>query len=143
MEIRHPIVVAAVLMAAGLTGCGGGESDSPSPAPGSSQAQNPDSTSQPKGDAPAKTPQYGAKGETRVAMLDLRFEPLEVSVKPGAKVTFVNEGKVTHNAKSDHFFTRVVEPGDEKTVRASRKSGTYRYVCTFHPGMEATLRVKG
>ncbi len=140
MRIRRSIII-GLATAAGLAGCGGGESSSPSPAPGAGQAQERTVTPEPR----ASTPVYGKAGQdgiTRVGMLDLRFEPLEVSVKPGAKVLFVNDGKVTHNAKSNHFFTRVVEPGDEKAVRASRKSGRYRYVCTFHPGMEATLIVK-
>ena len=75
-------------------------------------------------------------------MLDLRFAPADVTVAPRERVTFFNAGRVTHNAKGAGFFTRVVEPGSAKTVRAPRRAGRHLYVCTFHPGMEAFLTVR-
>ena len=44
-------------------------------------------------------------------MVDLKFEPAALTVERGQTVTFVNRGKVTHNAKGKDFFSRVVEPG--------------------------------
>ena len=36
--------------------------------------------------------------------------PAALTVERGQTVTFVNRGKVTHNAKGKDFFSRVVEP---------------------------------
>lgn len=82
-----------------------------------------------------------AKAGTTIDMVDLKFEPAALTVERGQTVTFVNRGKVTHNAKGKDFFSRVVEPGGSYRHTFDR-AGTFAYVCTFHPGMDGTVTVK-
>ena len=78
---------------------------------------------------------------TTIDMVDLAFEPRALTIKRGQAVTFHNRGKVTHNARGKSFFSRVVEPGGSYR-HTFKRTGTFEYVCTFHPGMEGTLTVK-
>jgi len=100
-----------------------------------------------KGDETAKTgandeaaASAGNAGAT-IEMVDLRFVPAALTVERGQTVTFVNRGKVTHNAKGKSFFSRVVEPGGSYRHTFDR-AGTFAYVCTLHPGMEGTVTVR-
>ena len=79
-------------------------------------------------------------GTATIDMADLRFAPRRLTVRRGDTVTFRNVGKVTHNAKGKTFFSRVVEP--EQSYRHTyRTSGTFPFVCTFHPGMNGQVVV--
>ena len=89
----------------------------------------------------AASPAPSKAAGTTIDMVDLKFEPAALTVERGQTVTFVNRGKVTHNAKGKDFFSRVVEPGDSYSHTFDR-AGTFAYVCTFHPGMDGTVTVK-
>lgn len=82
----------------------------------------------------------GAAGPV-IDMADIRFDPPRLTVAAGDTVTFRNVGQLTHNAKGEAFFSRVVEPGASYS-RTFEEAGTFEYVCTFHPGMEGTLTVR-
>ena len=89
----------------------------------------------------AAAPSASQTAGTTIEMVDLAFEPRALTVQRGQTVTFLNRGKVTHNAKGADFFSRVVEPGGSYR-HTFKQAGTFRYVCTFHPGMEGTVTVK-
>jgi plastocyanin len=76
-------------------------------------------------------------------MQNIAFDPKDVTVKVGQKVTWTNDDSVDHNVtsqsgesiKSDNF-------GKGATFSFTpTKAGTIKYVCTIHPGMTATLTV--
>ena len=92
-------------------------------------------------DSPAAPAAGSRAGGTTIEMVDLKFRPRSVTIERGETVTFVNRGKVTHNAKGKDFFSRVVQPGGSYRHRFD-EAGTFEYVCTFHPGMDGTLRVR-
>lgn len=71
----------------------------------------------------------------------LRFAPASLTVAPGDEVTWTNPSQVTHNVKGTGFFSRVIEPGAVYRHRFTQE-GSYRYLCTFHPGMEGTVTVR-
>jgi len=77
-------------------------------------------------------------------MQNIAFDPKDVTVKVGQKVTWTNDDSVDHNVtsqsgetiKSDNF-------GKGGTFSFTpTKAGKISYVCTIHPGMTATLTVQ-
>jgi plastocyanin len=72
------------------------------------------------------------------------FSPSKVTVAAGTVVTFQWTGSSTHNVsvvKGPQKFTSPNQ-SDGTYVRTLTKPGTYKIVCTFHPGMNLTLKVK-
>jgi len=72
------------------------------------------------------------------------FSPSKVTVAAGTVVTFQWTGSNTHNVtvvKGPQKFTSPNQ-SDMTYVRTFTKPGTYKIVCTFHPGMNLTLTVK-
>ena len=88
-----------------------------------------------------KSPAVPKAAGTTIDMVDLAFTPRALTIRRAGTVTFHNRGKVTHNARGKGFFSRVVEPGGSYR-HTFRTAGTFKYVCTFHPGMEGTLTVR-
>ena len=78
-------------------------------------------------------------------MKDIKFNPANVTVKAGDTVTWTNDDSVGHDVTGDDF-----KSGGAGRHRAaatpsstpSTKAGTFDYVCTVHPGMEGTVKVK-
>jgi plastocyanin len=78
-----------------------------------------------------------------VTMENMRFQPQSLTVAAGDTVVWVNKDLVPHTATSKHggFDSQVIPP--EKSWRLTvRNKGEFGYVCTFHPTMTATLRVR-
>jgi plastocyanin len=72
------------------------------------------------------------------------YSPSKVTVAAGTVVTFQWTGSNTHNVtvvKGPQKFTSPNQ-SDGTYVRTFTKAGTYKIVCTFHPGMNFTLNVK-
>jgi plastocyanin len=72
------------------------------------------------------------------------FSPSKVTVAAGTVVTFQWTGSNTHNVtvvKGPQKFTSPNQ-SDGTYVRTVTKAGTYKIVCTFHPGMNLTVNVK-
>lgn len=114
-----------------IAGCGDDEKKSDSAATSTPAAQT--------GTAPAPET---APGE--VVMKGIMFEPKDITVKVGDKITWKNEDPVEHNAvatsgadfKSDLF-------GEGGTFDyTTTKAGTIEYECTVHPGMTGTITVE-
>jgi plastocyanin len=123
--------MAVAAMAVGAAGCGSSDNGSTASTPASTAAST-SATS-------------GGGGEVEVKMQNIAFDPKAVTVKVGQKVKWVNEDSVDHNVtaqsgadfKSDNFGK-----GGSFEFTAD-KAGTIQYVCTVHPGMDATLTVTG
>ena len=90
----------------------------------------------------------GSPNTFSIVARNLRFEPASVDVKPGEKITFELENidQVDHNMLSAEagFQEVIIAAGQKKTAdwTSPSKAGTYKIICTYHPGMEMTVNVK-
>jgi plastocyanin len=72
------------------------------------------------------------------------FKPESTSVKKGTTVVWDWTGKAPHNVTvvsgPQKFRSKVQTSGT--FTRKLTKAGTYKIVCTIHPGMDLTLKVR-
>ena len=85
-----------------------------------------------------------AAGPKTVSLGDNFFKPTKVTVTAGTTVMWKWTGGNTHNVTvvsgPEKFHS-----GDQSSGAYSHtmaKPGTYKLVCTFHPGMDMTINVK-
>jgi plastocyanin len=73
---------------------------------------------------------------------DLKFVPASVNVRVGDIVGFTNGGNIPHNVTftGSGVASQTMNSGDSFLVKFTR-TGTYKYVCTFHPGMAGAITV--
>jgi plastocyanin len=74
-----------------------------------------------------------------------RFAPEAITVPVGTTVTWTNNDNFSHSVQFDGETApgRVMQPGQE-TTRTFDESGTFAYLCTFHPrDMTGTVVVDG
>ena len=71
------------------------------------------------------------------------FSPAVVELEVGDTVTWVNKDFFPHTAtsKAGGFDSQGLPPGGTWSYVATR-SGDVQYVCTFHPTMQGTLRIR-
>ena len=71
------------------------------------------------------------------------FDPPELIVKRGDRVTWVNNDLFPHTATADDkaFDSKSIVPSGKWTFVAD-KPGTHTYICTFHPTMKGTIKVQ-
>jgi len=85
-----------------------------------------------------------ATGKT-VKLRNIAFSPASLSVSRGTTVTFTwLDDRTAHNVVSKGA-KRFRSIGTRETGSQSRKftkAGTYRYVCTLHPGMSGRITVR-
>ena len=133
MDMRRIPLALCAIGALAAAGCG--SSDKSSTSSGSSTPAASSST------AAASSSSSG--GGVAIKMQNIAFDPKDVTVKVGQKVTWTNDDSVDHNVtsqsgesiKSDNF-------GKGATFSFTpTKAGKISYVCTIHPGMTATLTV--
>lgn len=90
----------------------------------------------------------GAATTVDLVMEDFQFKPVNVTVTAGSQVTFkiANKGQAVHNFTSTDLGIKQYDVSAsgarDVTWTASAKPGTYRFVCTYHAGMEGTITVK-
>ena len=118
---RRTMGAVAVAFALALPACGGGGSEPP--ACGDPQAVG------------------------TVTMADFSYEPGCVEAAPGDSLEIVNEGQAPHTftVESDGAEAEAdVAAGERATLTVpDLAAGTYRVICTYHPQMEAALRIGG
>ena len=85
-----------------------------------------------------------AAGKT-VTLRDIAFAPKNLSVARNTTVTFAwRDGDTAHNVVS-RGTRRFRSIGTRETGSQSRRftqAGTYRYVCSLHPGMAGRITVR-
>ena len=97
-----------------------------------------------KPSGPADTP----SNALTVIAKAFRFAPAVLDVKAGQKVTFEfeNQDEADHNIVSkEGAFQEVILGGSQKKIvdwTAPSKAGTFKFVCTYHRGMEMTVNVR-
>jgi len=138
------LLFACAVLALVAIGCGGDDnSDSGSGGGGGGgNADQPAPTAEDNGGASAGGG-GGTGAGTQVTMKDIKFNPGSVTVKPGGKVTWTNDDSVGHDVTSDTFNSGGPGgiDGGSTFSHVFKKAGTYKYVCTVHPGMEGTVKV--
>jgi plastocyanin len=88
---------------------------------------------------PAKAPPA-----PKVSLGDNFFKPTKLTITAGTAVTFTWTGSNTHNVKVTKGPEKFRSPDQSSGTytHTFKKTGTYTIVCTFHPGMVMTLKVK-
>jgi plastocyanin len=78
-----------------------------------------------------------------VVMEAMVFRPAALSVNSGDTIVWVNKDLVEHTATSAAagFDSKMIRPG-KSWKHTIRSRGDFAYVCTYHPAMTGTLRVK-
>jgi plastocyanin len=78
-----------------------------------------------------------------VEIKDFAFTPTTITVPVGAKITWVNKDEEPHTVVStnDAFKSRALDT-DEQFSFTFAKPGTYKYFCSVHPKMVATVVVE-
>ena len=142
------LLFACAVLALVAIGCGGDDnSDSGSGGGGGGgNADQPAPTAEDNGGASAGGGGGGGGtgAGTQVTMKDIKFNPGSVTVKPGGKVTWTNDDSVGHDVTGDSFESGSPGgiDGGSTFSHIFKKAGTYNYVCSVHPGMEGTVKVK-
>jgi plastocyanin len=90
--------------------------------------------------APAVAAQSAA---TEVKIDNFSFEPREIKVSAGTKVTWVNADDVPHTVVSndDKFKSKALDTDDRFSFTFTQP-GTYEYYCSVHPKMTAKVTVQ-
>jgi plastocyanin len=80
----------------------------------------------------------GASGAT-VKVVNNKFKPGNVKVRKGGKVTWkFKQGR--HNVVGPGFSSPIKRSG--KWSKRFKRKGTFKYVCTLHPGMDGRVKVR-
>jgi plastocyanin len=74
-----------------------------------------------------------------VAVRDYEFEPASLTVGAGGTVTWVWEGRASHDVVGQGFESNEQSSGTFRHI--FEQPGTYAYECTIHPGMEGSIIV--
>jgi plastocyanin len=128
MNMRRILPALCAVVALAAAGCGSSNSNSTSSGSSSS----------------GSTAAASSSGGVAIKMQNIAFDPKDVTVKVGQKITWTNDDSVDHNVtsqsgesiKSDNF-------GKGATFSFTpTKAGKIAYVCTIHPGMTATITVQ-
>ena len=90
----------------------------------------------------AAAPQARAGGAT-IVIKNFDFAPMTLTVPAGTSVTWKNLDEEPHTVTSvDGAFKSGAIDGDESYTFKFDKQGAYKYVCSIHPKMTATVVVK-
>lgn len=82
-----------------------------------------------------------------IAMQGCSFQPKELTVDPGQKVSVFNRDRVAHDVRGDGtgeagFQLAALSGGASGAMTAPMTPGRYPYACTFHPDMHGVLIVR-
>lgn len=71
------------------------------------------------------------------------FQPAEITIDSGDSVVWINKDPFPHTATSDTggFDSKTIAAGGRWRY-AAKKRGVFEYVCSLHPTMKGTLRVR-
>jgi plastocyanin len=117
----------------------------------SSGSEGPGAAIDKRSDARQETPpanhslQADEKNPNQVVIDNFRFEPRELTVAAGAKVTWVNRDDVPHTATSTakprSFDSKTLDT-DQQFSHVFKTPGTFEYFCIVHPHMKGKVIVK-
>ncbi len=92
-------------------------------------------------------PTAGAQDQTATVNINnFAFNPPNITVAPGTKVTWVNNDQAPHTATATDpagaFDSGTLQPGQRYSITFDQP-GTYTYHCVIHPFMTGTVTVSG
>ena len=95
--------------------------------------------------AAAGLPVRARADEMEVKIGNFVFEPQNLIVQVGTKVTWVNEDDLPHNVVSSArgVFKSKVMDTEEKYTFTFTTPGSFEYFCALHPHMKGTIVVEG
>lgn len=107
-----------------LVGCSGASSSTPSTGSSSSSTTRPSPTT-----------------DGVVSIANFAFNPENVTIQVGQKVTWTNNDSVAHTVTGTDFSSGQIAPGAtyEHTFATA---GTFDYKCSIHPSMLAKITVQ-
>lgn len=83
-------------------------------------------------------------GGTPVAITNFVYEPQELTVAPGTKVTWTNKDSAPHNVQDiSELNIRIsidLKQGETFSI-TYQNPGSYSYICSLHPFMTGTVKV--
>jgi plastocyanin len=100
-----------------------------------------DMSAPPAGAGAGAAAPVGANG---IAIKNFAFVPAALTVKAGTKVTWTNQDSDAHTVTSTGsggpLSSKAMDTGNTFSFTFT-KAGTYKYLCTIHPFMTATVTV--
>lgn len=96
-----------------------------------------------RGDLAPQTPVASKEREVLVEIRDFDYFPRDLTVRAGTAVTWLNRDSAPHTAtdRGDAWDTGRLDKGQSATLTFDTP-GTFDYLCTYHPYMEATITVR-
>jgi plastocyanin len=92
----------------------------------------------------SRAPRAAAPLVTHTVTIDgTRFQPDDLVIEPGDSVVWINRDPFPHTVTgtAGTFDSKEIQPGSSWTYKAPKK-GEVTYICTLHPTMKGTLRVR-
>ncbi|HWJ38710.1 MAG TPA: cupredoxin domain-containing protein [Sphingomicrobium sp.] len=90
----------------------------------------------------AAGPAFAAPHTYTVVIDKMKFGPVPTGLRQGDVIVWANHDFLRHSAtSSSHAFDVDLPAGAVKKMILT-KSGTFPFVCRYHPGMRGTLVVK-
>jgi plastocyanin len=86
-----------------------------------------------------------ARATRTVTLKDISFMPRSLTVARGTTVAFAfRDDGTTHDVTSTGAsrFAKIAARSSGSVRRTFRRTGTYRYACTLHPGMTGRITVR-
>jgi len=77
----------------------------------------------------------------QVVMEGNEFMPVDLEVKVGEKVEWVNKDSTDHTVTFENGDFDELLPSGSTVMYTFSETGTYRYFCQFHPGMQGSVIV--
>ena len=142
------LALVVILALVPLAGCGDDDDSSGGDSGGESSSVYGGSSS--GGDASAAEDDAAADDDAAatdaasVDIADFAYDPADVTVNVGGTVEWTNSDSAPHTAtaEDDNFDTGSLDQGDSAKITFD-EAGTFKYICTFHPFMNATVEVVG
>jgi amicyanin len=79
--------------------------------------------------------------DNTVRIKNLAFDRVNISVKVGSTVRWVNLDSVPHRILFEDGADSTVLAASQSWSRKFDEAGTYKYACTIHPTMQGTVMV--
>jgi plastocyanin len=125
----HPEMAATVKVAEGAAKVGSGDAaqDGVVPAGANDKAQ---ATGEP------------SEKDAEVDVIDLDYDPRDLTVTAGSTVVWTNIGDLPHTVTAEGLFDSGLMMTGDRFTWTFDTPGTYDYLCTLHPGMVGTVTVE-
>jgi plastocyanin len=88
-------------------------------------------------------PSVARADDAMIMIKNFDFTPMDVTVAPGTAVVWKNlDGEPHTIVSADGSFRSPALDQDDTFRMTFSKPGAYRYICSIHPKMRATITVK-